>query len=39
MAAWALLRLAPKPEAESVRAHRLAVETDPAVRAEWAASA
>jgi epoxyqueuosine reductase len=35
MAAWAWLRLAPAPERERHRAARLAVESDPAVRAEW----
>jgi epoxyqueuosine reductase len=35
MAAWAWLRLAPAAERERVRADRLPVESEPAVRAEW----
>jgi len=39
MAAWALQRLGSESEIQSIRARRLAVETEPAVRAEWTASA
>ena len=35
MAAWALIRLADPPRVEDARRRRLAIEDDPAVRAEW----
>ena len=35
MAVWALSRLSPPAELESLRDRRLAEESDPAVREEW----